>query len=477
MVVPSADPDAGWMTPAAVAKAVGGRVVRTGRRALRVSTDTRDLRPGDLFVALVGEQFDAHDFVGVALRQGAAGVIVDRPLRDLPSADGGFVIRAADTGRALLALGAEHRRRSSARVVGITGSCGKTSTKDMLGGVLATAMPTVLSPKSYNNHVGVPLTLLSIEPDTRAAVVEIGTNAPGEIAALTAVAQPDVGLVTCVAEAHLARLGSLGGVAREKASLFEGVPADGVAILNVDDASCRAMAERVQQRVVTVALNRPADWFATDVSHHGLGTSFRLRGEQPVTLARVGSHNVYNALSTVAAAVELGMSVDAIVAALCRLPPSARRLEPKRFGDIQVYDDTYNSNIGSARAALDAVAGMDVGAGRRIVVLGDMLELGAEAERLHRELGRHVARSRIDVLVTIGPLAERIGDGARDAGLPARAVFAAGSRAELLELVLGILRPHDVVLFKASRRIGLDSVVDGLGRELAAGGRAVEGVR
>src|SRR5690606_38325990 len=185
------------------------------------------------------------------------------------------------------------------------------------------------SPKSFNNQVGVPLSLLGIRADTRAAVVELGTNAPGEIRMLTGVAKPDLGVVTCVREAHLARLGDLRGVAREKRALLEGLAEDGIAVLNGDDRACVEMADGLLRPVRQVRVGREADWFATDLRFHGIGTSFRLQGEIPVTIPRLGSHNVHNALLCVAVAVELGMDVDTIVAALSRLPATARRLEPK----------------------------------------------------------------------------------------------------------------------------------------------------
>lgn len=210
-----------WLTPTAVAKAINGELVQRGRSGDGVTTDSRGDCTGKLFVALRGENYDGHDHVADAIRKGARGLIVSKPLHEIPGMDRSgpaFVVRVSDTSRALLELGAEHRRRNRAKVIGITGSCGKTTTKEWLGEVLSTGMSTVRSPASFNNQVGVPLTLFSIRPETRAAVVEIGTNAPGEIGMLTAVARPDIGIVTCVAPAHLEGLGSIEGVAREKGS-------------------------------------------------------------------------------------------------------------------------------------------------------------------------------------------------------------------------------------------------------------------
>ncbi|MCA8944558.1 MAG: UDP-N-acetylmuramoyl-tripeptide--D-alanyl-D-alanine ligase, partial [Planctomycetes bacterium] len=347
-----------WMTPARIAKCCGGRVVRSGAPATRVVTNSGEVGAGAVFVALPGAVRDGHEFVADALGRGAAGVIVSKPIGRTDIPEGCFAVRVPDTLVALQALAAEHRRRHQVSVVGITGSCGKTSTKDMLGAVLARVMPATWSPKSYNNHVGVPLSLLQIDASTQAAVVEIGTSAPGEIRALADLAEPDIGIVTCVAEAHLSGLGSIDGVAKEKASLLAGLRPGGVAILNGDDRKCRAMASECERRTVIVSAAGEADWFATDVRFHGIGTSFRLQGERPVTLPRLGTHNVYNALMVIAAATELGVELDDVLAGLTESVPSSRRMECHTCGDVTVFDDTYNMNPDSSRAALSALAGL-----------------------------------------------------------------------------------------------------------------------
>lgn len=457
--------DRGWLTAAAVAKATGGEILQRGDTALGVVTDSRRDVSGQLFVALRGEQHDGHDHVQGAVGRGAHGVVVDRPIATRMLPEGVFAVRVADTGAALMDLASAHRRRSRAQIVGITGSCGKTSTKEMLGQVVASAMPTVRSPASYNNHVGVPLTLFQLQASTCAAVVEIGTNGPGEIAALSAVAAPDVGIVTCVSEAHLSGLGSLEGIAEEKSALIKALPATGLAILNGDDGSCRAMASATRAAVQWVRIDREADWFATDVRFSGIGTCFRLNGDRPVTLPRLGTHNVYNALFTIAAAARLGMELDPILERLAEIPAAERRLECKRFGDVLVFDDTYNMNPSSARAALHALAGLP-GDGRRVVVFGEMLELGKDSRRLHEELGREVARTGQDVLVCVGDGAQPIAEGARDAGMAPDRVRAVDDPSAALALLLESLHSGDRLLCKASRRVALDRLVDGLQHKL-----------
>lgn len=475
-----------WFTARSVAKAIGGEVLQGGPTGQGVVTDTRVDGTGLVFVALRGDNHDSHDYLGQAIAQGCVGLVVDRDvdlsriLREakVARAREPFVVKVADTGRALLDLAKEHRRRSRAKVVGITGSCGKTSTKEWLGAVLASAMPAVRSPGSYNNQVGVPLTLFQLQDETRAAVVEIGTNAPGEIADLTDVVRPDIGIVTCVAPAHLEGLGSLEGVAREKSCLAQGLPEDGLCILNGDDAACRAMAELTKARVELISVHRQADWFATDVRFHAFGTTFLLQGERPVTLPRLGTHNVYNALAVIAAAHHLGVPEDEVLRQLANVPSAARRLEPKHAGGVTIFDDTYNMNPESARSALQAMAGLQTeGAGRGIAVFGGMAELGADSTALHRRLGEQVVQSGHDRLVCVGADARAIADGAVAAGMPGDAVHCVDDVTGAHGLLRGLLRSGDRVLCKASRRVQLERLVDRLLVELdpAAGAAEVRG--
>lgn len=469
----------GWFTARSVAKAIGGTVVQGGPTGRGVSTDSRRECTGEVFVALRGDNHDGHGYLLQAVQQGAVGLVVAddfdlapllRELR-LQSGREPFLVQVADTGKALLDLATEHRRRHRAKVVGITGSCGKTSTKEWLGAVLSASMDAVRSPGSYNNQIGVPLTLFQLQTETKAAVVEIGTNAPGEIAQLTAVAQPDIGIVTCVAPAHLEGLGSLEGVAKEKAALVQGLPKDGLCILNGDDAACRAMAELTEAEVELISVNRETDWFATNVQFHALGTTFLLQGERPVTLPRLGTHNVYNALAVIAAAHRLGVPEEDVLQQLAGVPSAARRMEPKKKAGVTIFDDTYNMNPESARSALQAMAGLrsgdgGVGRGRSIAVFGGMLELGDASVALHRKLGEQVKASGQDLLICVGEDAEPIAEGAVQAGMPSGAVTCVADVNAAHQLLMGELQSGDRLLCKASRRVALDRLVDRLVADL-----------
>ncbi len=467
MPAPTGGPRSGAFRPTAagIAAATGGSITRKGGTGVvrRFIADSRDARPGDCFIALPGERVDGHAFVANALARGAAGAVVMHPLAAASLPRNGFVVQVGDTRAALGRLAAEWRRlHSRVRVVGITGSCGKTSTKNMLGRVLSQALPTVFSPKSFNNSIGVPLTLFQISADTRAAVVEIGTNAPGEIEALARITQPDLAIVTCIGESHLDGLGSLEGVAREKAMLLRSLAPGGVAILNGDDPSTAPhLVPAVAGRVVRTRLGQTADWFATDIKSHGLGTSFLLQGERAVTIPLLGSHNVSNALMTIAAATELGVNLDFVLASLADMPVTARRLQCREVYGVQVFDDTYNMNPASARAALMAMAGLPA-SGRRIVVFGEMKELGPRSDDLHTELGAEVAARDIDILVTVGSRAACIAAGAEQAGLAAGRILRTHDQGEAIERLLAVLQPHDRLLCKASHSVGFDRLVDAL---------------
>ncbi len=449
------------LTLAEVAEAVGGRLAAGAPDATvtgSVTIDSRTVAPGDLFVALPGERVDGHDFLGVAAAAGAVAALATRPDDALPC----VVVDDAVVALGRLAA-AVHARLVEAGLVtlGITGSSGKTSTKDLLGQVLAAAGPTVSPPGSFNNDIGLPLTVLSADAATRYLVLEMGARGPGHIARLCAVARPRIGVVLNVGSAHLGEFGSPEGTARAKGELVEALPEDGTAVLNADDARVAAMASRTRARVVTTGRGADAGVRAAGVRVDGEGrASFTLVAggeEHPVVLQVVGEHQVANALSAAGAALAAGMTPAAVAAALSAAEVRSRwRMEVTRRADgVVVVNDAYNANPESMRAALAALTGM---AGtRRVAVLGAMGELGPGAAAEHERLGRDAVAAGVDVIVAVGPDAVGIATGARAAGArDGEGSVHVPDRAAARALLTEVLVPGDVVLVKASRAYGLE---------------------
>jgi UDP-N-acetylmuramoyl-tripeptide--D-alanyl-D-alanine ligase len=448
------------LTLAEVAELTGGEL--TGPADLTVTgavtLDSRTVAPGDLFVAVPGERVDGHDFLPAAAAAGAVGALTTRATDVLPA----VVVDDPVTALGRLAAGVHVRLVAGGlRTLAITGSSGKTSTKDLLGQVLAAAGPTVSPPGSYNNDIGLPLTVLSADEQTRFLVLEMGSRGPGHIARLCRVARPRVGVVLNVGSAHLGEFGSAEGIAQAKGELVEALPDDGTAVLNADDARVIGMAGRTSARVLRTGRGEDADVRAVDVT---LDETARARftlaaaGERhPVQLQVVGEHQVANALSAAGAALAAGMAPVEVAAALSAAGPRSRwRMEVSRRDDgVTVVNDAYNANPESMRAALAALAGL---AGtRRIAVLGAMAELGPDAAAEHERLGRDAAATGVDLIIAVGPDAVGIADGAATAGRRAREESVhVPDRAAARELLSEVLRSGDVVLVKASRSYGLE---------------------
>lgn len=471
----------GWVTDSVGGELAGdARMSRLrghlARELGRVRTDSREVERGDLFVALRGPNYDGHDFVAESFRRGAGAALVERgAVRQgrvlAPRPAESPLIAVEDTRRALCDLSQAWRRTLPVRVVGVTGSCGKTSTKNILHHVLEESWRTVASERSYNNDIGVPLTLLRIQPGTEVAIVEMGTNGPGEIERLAGLAQPQIGIVTNVFEAHLEGLGSLDGVAVEKSSLIRALPADGVAILNADCPRSAWLRTQTEARVRTVGLTEGADYRATEVSFSGLGTSFVFRGRR-VTIPLTGTHFVHNVLFALAVADHLGMPMEAIAERLREIPVTPGRMERKSAGPFEILDDSYNASPASVRAALQAVQGL--GEDRPVVlVLGDMLELGERSTALHRELASEIQRYAFARVVTVG----------RESRAIHEALNASGGRAghfedaeDLLPRLGDWVQDGDRVLVKGSNALGLKRVVRELVRVGEERGSAVRTV-
>jgi UDP-N-acetylmuramoyl-tripeptide--D-alanyl-D-alanine ligase len=457
-----------------LAAATGGRLLtRSDRPILGAAVDSRLIVPGNLFIALPGENTEGHRFVGAALDAGAAAVLVaEAPDASLLNGREASVVVVADPLRGLQAIAAEWRTRFDPLVVGVTGSIAKTSTKEAVAAVLGTAMPTLRNEGNLNNEIGLPLTVLRLRSEHRAAVLEMGMYVGGEIADLARIGRPEIGIVTAVQPVHLARIGTIEAVERAKGELIEALPDDGVAILNADDDRVRRMASRTRARAVTYGFAPDADVRAADVVSRGAeGMAFRLLApgvDREVAIPTLGRLAVHNALAAAATGLAAGLPEEAIVAGLAAGWSAPHRGELIRVGDVTIVDDSYNASPGSVAAALELLAGMP---GRRIAVLGEMLELGSEQEAGHRRVGEAAAQLA-DRLIVVGDGAAAIADGARRAGMPAEAISTVADRTTARDRLLADLLPGDVVLVKASRGIALDLLVDDLRAALAARGSA-----
>ncbi len=456
-----------------ILEATGGRLVqgRPETAFAGLSIDSRTIAPGEAFVAIRGETHDGHGFLPQVLAGGtASGVVVAADRLDglgatLGARPQAACVAVADTTRALGDIAARHRRRCPAAVVAITGSNGKTSTRRMTVTVLARRFSVLEPARNLNNQIGVPLTLFGLEPRHQWAVLELGTNMPGEIARLTEICRPDVAVVTNVGPAHLERLGSLEGVAAEKGALVAGLAPGGRAVLNADDPWVAAMAAGLGGDVLMFGLAESAGVRAAAIRETSTGLEFDLLiggAGLRVRLKALGRVMVHNALAAAAVGTLLGLSPEELRAGLESFRPVPGRMGVTALpGNVHLIDDTYNANPASMRAAVETLAALR-GSGRALLVTGDMRELGPEAARLHRELGRLAAEAGIDRLFVCGGHAADVASGALAAGMPAAAI-AAGSRDEIRDVLLAAVRPGDWVLVKGSRAMGMETIVRALG--------------
>jgi len=457
-------------TGAEVSAIVGGTVLAgpsalARARILRVHTDSRSVKKGDLFVALPGERFDAHEFVPAAVAAGAAAVIVRADYAPPRAISGAVLFGVADPLRAYQQLAAAHRVRFSLPVVAVTGSNGKTTTKEMVASVLAARWRTMKTEGNLNNRVGVPQTLFRLNAKYEAAVIEMGVDDMGQTTRLCEIVRPTLGLITNIGPDHLEFFKTMDRSAESKAELLAELPKDGAAILNADDRYYGLFKKRAGGRVVSFGLTARAHVRAEEIEPYGRdGTQFKLvlpgRARRLAARIRVpGEHNVTNALAAAAVGVALDVPGSAIVAGLAKFRPAAMRSQIEVRHGVRIIVDCYNANPASTRAAVRLLAESKT-KGRRIAVLGDMLELGPTTAQLHAEVGTYVAEQRIDTLIASGVLARNLAKGARIAGMSAvhEAADAPAAAAELLALVA----PGDVVLVKGSRGMRLERVVEAL---------------
>lgn len=431
------------------------------RTVTAVTIDSRNAAPGALFFALRGDRHDGHEFVTDAIARGAVGAVVSRPVPSLP--DGAVVLLVRDVLSALGKLASYTRKRTGIFLVGVTGSTGKTSTKDILSAVLGMKFRVLHTRGNLNNEVGVPLTLLDIGPDHEVAVVEMAMRAPGEISGLARISQPNAAVVTNVGETHLERLGSVRAIADAKGEILDFIPPQGFAVLHAESPFIHDQARRCKGRVIFFGTGSEATVQLVDYRPEHDGGRFRVAAEgveENYFIPVPGYHNAVNALAAVAAAREMGLSPEEIREGLRRVELSSMRLEIRKCGSLTVINDSYNANPASMRAALTVL--QEVARGRRrVAVLGDMLELGERTVSAHREVGEAAAGSA-DFIVAVGELAEDIAAGAVASGLPVDRVTTCPDAAKAAEVLREMSLHEAVVLVKASRGIHLEAVVEAL---------------
>ena len=446
------------MTLRNVTEATGGKILN-GEPDLEltgISTDTRTLLPGQLFFALKGDKYDAHTFLAnVAGKSAGAAVIHDEAAaREAPALP---AVLVADTTRAFGDLANWHRSQCPTTVIGITGSNGKTTTREMLYHILEGVVRSIRSIENFNNAFGVPLTLFQMRPEDVYAVVEMGTNSPGEIKRLAEIADPDIGLITNVGETHLEGLGDVEGVAREKAALLKHTSRKTGAFYNADDYCSRRVAKALKGTVRSFGIENDADLRGFNVRSDQTGTGFKIKDGPRIHIPIPGAHNASDALAAIAVARQLGIDWNTIAAQLSTFKLPAMRMETTTTGGVTVINDAYNANPVSLEAAAKTLSRMEC-TGRRILVVADMLELGERTTELHRKLGKTIASFDFDYMLGRGPHTAALIASARDSGMSKDDVRMADSNDELAQTLLGFVGSGDTVLLKGSRGMHLEEV-------------------
>jgi len=441
-----------------IAKIVKGELLsdKLDAKVSEISTDSRTIKSGDLFIALGGENYDGHNFVNDAFQKGAVGTVVSKSIK-LPKP----VIKVENTSHALGEIARAHRKKFDIPIIVVSGSNGKTTTKDMLAKILSRKFNTLKAEKSFNNHVGVPLTLLKITDQTEIAVLELETNILGETRRLAEIIDPLGAVITNISDTHLELLPSREKVAEEKAEILESLRSEGFAVLNSDDTWVTRIGDKSQtNKLITFGINNEGDFSATDIKKHGYaGIQFVLNQRHPIKLKIPGIYNVYNALAATACASTLGVEYNIIVEELEDFKASPMRGEIIECRGTKIIDDTYNANPQSMREAVQVLE--DIGEGRRIAVLADMLELGEVARDAHYELGKFIAASKVDIIITVGELARYIAEGVAD-NSKEKIVYSYNDKHSAMQKLLDIIQPNDTVLIKGSRKMEMEEIVEHL---------------
>lgn len=445
-----------------ILEATAGRLIRGDLKGKvsGVSIDSRTVRPNELFVAIKGSHFDGHNFITQAIQRGAGAILFSnsryKTSISARQADSISILKVKDTVWALSALAGYHRERFKIPVIAITGSNGKTTTKDMISAILRTRFKVLQNPGTQNNHIGVPLALLRLRQKHQIAVIEIGANHAGEIDRLSRITKPTVGIITNIGPAHLEFFKSLQGVFKAKQELIENLSQKGKIIINQDDRFLSQL-NRGKLSKVTFGLYPPADFCAQIIEQTKTQTTFLLNRRHYITLKVVGRHNVYNALASIACAREFGVSYNKIKRALALFEAPPMRMQMFSFDNVKIINDCYNSNPESLRCALDFLSRYS-SRGRKIIVCGDMLELGHRAKRIHSHAGKQIAKSKIDFLITVGTLAKNIASGAHLAGMSQSSIRVCRNTTGASKCLRRLIRRNDSVLIKGSRAMQMEKI-------------------
>ena len=452
------------LTIAEILQATQGNLIRGNPNTVitQVSTDSRTLKKGALFVALVGEKFDGHNFLEGVCQQGAIGAVVSKQIVDVSRLAPPIIVQVNDTLVALGDIANCHRRKFDLPIVAITGSNGKTTTKDITTSVLAQRFSVFKSEKSYNNQIGIPSRLMQLSKADEVAVLEIGTSWPGEIERLSQITAPTLGVITNIGPAHLELLGSIEGVAEEKGTLLTHVEH---AILNADDPMTPRLARRVCGQITTFGWQTEADVSAHEIEIDGFGKpafTLKIKGNEAgrVHLPCLGKHNIYNALAAAGVGVWTGLTPTEIRAGLERFQLADMRMQPIVHNDLRIINDAYNSNPESLKSALTFLSDIEI-TGRRIAILGDMLELGEHSHTLHLKTGQAIP-TNISLLITVGPHSRAIAHGAEG---NVESIISCDTPQQAAHQLTQYAQPGDAVLIKGSRGVKLEQVLEELMRE------------
>ncbi len=447
-----------------LAEAVGGKLLwgSAKQEFIGVSTDSRKIAEDNLFIPLVGERFDGHDYIEQCLREGAAVCLTQKTI---PMVEGRTAILVNDTAKALKDLATWHRNKYNIPVIGITGSVGKTSTKDMIACVLAKQYHTLKTQGNFNNEIGLPLTLLNLDNSHEAAVIEMGMSGFGEISRLTRIAQPQIAVITIIGLAHIEKLGSQQGILKAKLEILEAIKAGGLVVLNGDDTLLRELAGSLNYRTVYYGMNSGLDYVAEDYKSLGeSGSQFNIKMENEffkVTIPVPGVHNVYNALAAIAVGVEMKIPMKIIVDGIAEYSAGNMRQNIITYNGIKIINDAYNASPQSMQAAINVLEEL-CSKTRGIAILGDMLEMGDMAQELHSSVGSFIKDKKIDYLITVGTASKNILQAVAASDNKTIELKHFDNNDEALKYILSIIKQGDFILIKGSRGMKMEQIADGI---------------